>query len=75
MKKEYTILCPMMAPIHASIILPVFAKEGFAAAAGQGAQAVVIGRLHQNTDDQSQRSNDHKNNRNNIQKTHVIVPP
>ena len=28
MKKEYTILCPMMAPIHASIILPVFAKEG-----------------------------------------------
>lgn len=29
MKKEYTILCPMMAPVHAAIILPVFAREGF----------------------------------------------
>jgi len=29
MKKEYTILSPMMAPIHASVILPVLRREGF----------------------------------------------
>ncbi|MDD3413889.1 MAG: acyl-CoA dehydratase activase-related protein [Lachnospiraceae bacterium] len=52
MKKEYTILCPQMSPIHFDIIEPAFKKAGyhFEVLDNDGKEAVDIGLKYVNND-------------------------